>query len=173
MLSVTSPSFAQEDQALTELETLGLQIHINRIRCQRRGRGAARRNGRCEDTAAATTQGGLVDQASQRLADAYGRLFKAFLKHEKSVKVVTFWGINDAVSWLHDARPLLFDGDDKPKPAFQSVIDAVAGRAARGQLAPNGEANAHSETASDLPGHADRRAFCRDGQRSNACAHSR
>ena len=33
------------------------------------------------------------------------RLFKAFLKHDKSVKVVTFWGVNDGVSWRANGRP--------------------------------------------------------------------
>ncbi|MGH7968593.1 MAG: endo-1,4-beta-xylanase, partial [Limisphaerales bacterium] len=48
--------------------------------------------------------------------------FRAFLKHRDSVKVVTFWGANDAVSWRAQGRPLLFDGDDQPKPAFDAVI---------------------------------------------------
>jgi GH35 family endo-1,4-beta-xylanase len=37
--------------------------------------------------------------------------------------MVTFWGINDDVSWLGAAKPLLFDADDQPKqPAFDTVI---------------------------------------------------
>jgi endo-1,4-beta-xylanase len=38
------------------------------------------------------------------------------------VKLVTFWGVNDAVSWRAQGKPLLFDGDCKPKPAFEAVI---------------------------------------------------
>ena len=71
---------------------------------------------------AATTQGGLVSDADRKLADAYGGIFRAFLKHRDSVKMVTFWGVNDAVSWRSRGRPLLFDGGDKPKPAFDAVI---------------------------------------------------
>ena len=71
---------------------------------------------------AATTQGGLVDDANQRLANQYASLFRAFLKHSKSVKVVTFWGVNDGVSWRAGGRPLLFNADDQPKPAFDAVI---------------------------------------------------
>ena len=50
-----------------------------------------------------------------------------FLKHENYVKVVTFWGVNDAVSWRANGRPLLFDGNDQPKPAFDAVIHAATG----------------------------------------------
>jgi endo-1,4-beta-xylanase len=49
-------------------------------------------------------------------------VFKALVKHKDHVKVVTFWGANDAVSWLRGANPLLFDGNNQPKPAFDAVI---------------------------------------------------
>ncbi len=76
---------------------------------------------------ATTTQGGLVDDANKRLADAYTGIFKAFVKHRSSVKVVTFWGVNDVVSWRAAGKPLLFDGENKPKPAFDAVIRAATG----------------------------------------------
>jgi len=49
------------------------------------------------------------------------------VKHKNSVKVVTFWGVNDGVTWLRNAKPLLFDANDQPKPAFDAVIRAAAG----------------------------------------------
>ena len=123
-VSVSSPSFEQEDKALTEIETLGLPIHItefdvNSAQSGQRGTGADVANN------AATTQGGLVSDADKRLADAYAGLFRAFVKHDKFVKVVTFWGVNDGVSWRAQGRPLLFDANDKPKPAFEAVIRAA------------------------------------------------
>jgi endo-1,4-beta-xylanase len=72
------------------------------------------------------TGGGVVSDSDNRLADEYSVLFRAFLKH-KSVKVVTFWGINDSVTWLRGATPLLFDANDQPKPAFDAVIKAAEG----------------------------------------------
>ena len=68
-----------------------------------------------------------MDDANQKLANAYERLFRAFLKHEKSVKVVTFWGVNDGVSWRSNGRPLLFDREDQSKPAFDAVIRVATG----------------------------------------------
>jgi len=125
-VSVSSPSFEAEDQALTELETLGLPIHITELDVNG-AQGGQRNTGADVANNATTTQGGLVDDANKRLADAYAGLFRAFLKHEKSVKVVTFWGVNDGVSWRAQGRPLLFDAKDQPKPAFDAVIHAATG----------------------------------------------
>ena len=120
-VSVSSPSFEAEDQALTDLETLGLPIHITELDVN--GAQGGQRTSQADiGNNAATTQGGLVDDANRRLADAYAGLFRAFVKHDKSVKVVTFWGANDAVSWRAQGRPLLFDGNDLPKAGFDAVI---------------------------------------------------
>ena len=118
-----STTFEAMDQALTELATLGLPIHIteldvNSAAAGQRGFGADISNN------AGSTQGGLVSEADKKLADAYTGIFRAFLKH-KSVKLVTFWGVNDAVSWRARGKPLLFDGDNQPKPAFHAVIRAA------------------------------------------------
>jgi endo-1,4-beta-xylanase len=116
-----STSFETMDQALTEIAALGLPIHIteldvNSAQGGQRGFGADIAN---NDV---TTQGGLVEDANRKLADAYAGLFRAFLKHRNSVKVVTFWGPNDANSWRANGKPLLFDGNSQPKPAFDAVI---------------------------------------------------
>lgn len=123
-VSVSSPSFEEEDKALTEMETLGLPIHITEFDVNS-AQGGQRTTGADVAANAATTQGGLVDDANRKLAAAYEGLFRAFLKHEKSVKIVTFWGVNDGVSWRANGKPLLFDPNDQPKPAFDAVIRAA------------------------------------------------
>ena len=125
-VSVSGPSFEQEDQALTELETLGLPIHITEFDVNS-AQGGQRSNSGDVAANAATTQGGLVSDADKKLADAYAGLFRAFVKHDKSVKVITFWGVNDGVSWRAQGRPLLFDANDQPKPAFDAVIRVATG----------------------------------------------
>jgi len=124
-VSVSSPSFEEEDKVLTDLETLGLPIHITELDVNG-AQGGQRSNSGEVAANAATTQGGLVSNADQRLADAYAGLFRAFVKHDKFVKVVTLWGVNDGVSWRAQGRPLLFDANDQPKPAFDAVIRAAA-----------------------------------------------
>ena len=120
-VSVSGPSFAEEDAALSDLEQLGLPIHITELDVNSASAGQ-RNTGADVANNAATTQGGLVEDSNRRLAEQYGNLFRAFVKHHNSVKVVTFWGINDGVSWRAQGRPLLFDADDKPKPAFDAVL---------------------------------------------------
>jgi endo-1,4-beta-xylanase len=120
-VNVSSPSFETLDAELTDLEALGLPIHVTELDVNG-ARGGQRNTGGDVASNSSTTQGGLVDDANQRLANEYATLFRAFLKHRNSVKVVTFWGANDGVSWRATGRPLLFDADDQPKPAFDAVI---------------------------------------------------
>jgi endo-1,4-beta-xylanase len=135
-VSVSSPSFAGMDQTLTELAALGLPIHITELDVNSAQAGQQSASADLNENSA-TTQGGLVKDASQRLADQYASLFKAFVKHHESVKMVTLWGVNDGVSWRADGRPLLFDPDNQPKPAFDAVIRA----------ATDGQANRPSKTS--------------------------
>ena len=116
-----STSFETMDQALAEMKTLGLPIHITELDVNSAAGG--QRSTSADVTAnASTTQGGLVDDANRRQAEAYAGIFRAFIKHRDAVKVVTFWGVNDGVSWRAQGRPLLFDRDHQPKPAFDAVI---------------------------------------------------
>jgi endo-1,4-beta-xylanase len=116
-----STTFESMDQALAEMATLGLPIHITELDVNSAARG---QRGTGADIAVNdnATQGGLVDDSDKRLAEAYAGIFRAFVKHRDSVRMVTFWGANDAVSWRRFGTPLLFDGGNKPKPAFEAVI---------------------------------------------------
>jgi endo-1,4-beta-xylanase len=121
-----STTFEVMDQALTEIATLGLPIHITELDVNS-AQGGQRGFGADIASNASTTQGGLVSDADKKLADAYAGIFRAFVKHRDSVKMVTFWGVNDANSWRANGKPLLFDGNSQPKPAFDAVIRAASG----------------------------------------------
>jgi endo-1,4-beta-xylanase len=116
-----SMTFETMDQALTEIATLGLPIHITELDVNSAA-GGQRGFGADISANASVTQGGLVSDADKKLADAYVGVFRAFLKHRDSLKVVTFWGANDANSWRAQGKPLLFDGENTPKPAYDAVI---------------------------------------------------
>jgi endo-1,4-beta-xylanase len=116
-----SITFEAMDQALTEMATLGLPLHITELDVNS-AQGGQRGFGANIADNATTTQGGLVSDADRRLAEAYAGIFRAFLKHNKQVEMVTFWGANDANSWRANGKPLLFDGNSQPKPAFDAVI---------------------------------------------------
>jgi len=75
---------------------------------------------------------GLPDSVQDRLAADYGRLFQLFVKHRQQIGRVTFWGVEDGVSWLNNwpvrgrtNYPLLFDRNYAPKKAFYSVANAA------------------------------------------------
>jgi len=73
---------------------------------------------------------GLPLAVQEQLARRYADVFTLFLKH--GVGRVTFWGVTDATSWLHDFPipgrvnyPLLWDRDGREKPAFAAVAEAL------------------------------------------------
>jgi endo-1,4-beta-xylanase len=120
-LNVSSANFDNMNNALTEIGTLGLPIHITELDINS-AQGGQQSTGADIAGNSAATQGGLVDAADQRLANAYEGVFRAFLKHKDSLEMVTFWGPNDANSWRRRGTPLLFDVNGQPKPAFHRVI---------------------------------------------------
>jgi endo-1,4-beta-xylanase len=72
---------------------------------------------------------GLPDSMQVKLAKGYEDLFKLFIKYQKNIERVTFWGVNDGQSWLNGwpikgrtNHPLFFDRNFKPKLAFEKVI---------------------------------------------------
>lgn len=120
-LNVSTAGFDQMDRSLTEIAKLGLPIHVTELDINS-AQGGQRGTGADIAANAATTQGGLVSDADQKLANAYAGIFRAFVKHRDKVKMVTLWGVNDAVSWRAAGKPLIFDGDNQPKPAFGAVL---------------------------------------------------
>ncbi|MEA3210373.1 MAG: endo,4-beta-xylanase [Chthoniobacter sp.] len=116
-----SINFEKMDQCLTEIAALGLPVHVTELDVNSAA-GGQRGTGADIAGNAAATEGGLVDEASQRLTEAYTGIFRAFIKHRDAVKLVTFWGPNDGNSWRAQGKPLLFDAESKPKPAFDAVV---------------------------------------------------
>ena len=114
-----------EDAALTELGALGLPIHITEldVNASRAGQRIQSADIAANNQAAGGTNAAPIDDAQQKLSNQYSNLFRVFLKHRDTVKLVTFWGVTDADSWRRNGNPLLFDGNWQPKPAFKVVID--------------------------------------------------
>jgi endo-1,4-beta-xylanase len=73
------------------------------------------------------------------VADTYSRFLDTALD-EPAVKMVVTWGLSDRHTWIvrketHESkwrsdgmpsRPLPFDSDLKPKPAFEAIAQAFA-----------------------------------------------
>jgi endo-1,4-beta-xylanase len=74
----------------------------------------------------------LPDEQQQQLARRYASIFELVQQHRSRLSRVTFWGVTDAQSWLHDFPipgrvnyPLLWDREGQPKPAFGAVVDVL------------------------------------------------
>jgi endo-1,4-beta-xylanase len=114
-----------EDDFLTEVSRLGLPVHISELDVN--GSRAGQKNQSADITPNGQDSGGGQPVASDeiRMAQQYENLFKVFLKHRDTVKLVTFWGVTDADSWRRSGHPLLFDGNWQPKLAFHAVINTA------------------------------------------------
>ena len=78
---------------------------------------------------------GLPAEMQEKLARRYAEIFALFVKHADKIDRVTFWGVTDGDSWLNGFpvrgrtnHPLLFDRENKPKPALDAVLGVTAGR---------------------------------------------
>ena len=75
------------------------------------------------------------EDATPELYAAHGQRYKAFfdlfIKHKKLVTAVLVWGVDDNGTWLRGwptrrfEAPLLFNTNQKTKPAFWGVIEAA------------------------------------------------
>lgn len=72
---------------------------------------------------------GLPAEVEQRQRERWVALFRILLEHRDTVARVTFWGVNDGQNWKNDwpmrgrtDYPLLFDRQNRPKPAYFDII---------------------------------------------------
>lgn len=69
-----------------------------------------------------------TEEMLKKQAEKYSRIFEILREYAEVISGVTFWGVADDYTWLHDFPvegrinwPLLFDADLKPKPAFDAI----------------------------------------------------
>jgi endo-1,4-beta-xylanase len=120
--NLTWPSPELEDNFLNEVRRLGLPIHITELDVNGSHAGQSNQSADILENSQANHDGQLVTSFQEKMAQQYENLFKIFLKHRDTVKLVTFWGVTDTDSWLRDGQPLLFDGNWQPKLAFSAIL---------------------------------------------------
>lgn len=136
---VQSPPLAETEKAIKEFSALGLKVMITEfdmgvLPTQYQGADLSRAQSLTPEQLAVLnpyTQG-LPAEAAQLHADKVKESIDLFLRYQKNIGRVTFWGIHDGHSWLNNFPirgrtdyPLLFDRELKPKPAFFAVQKAA------------------------------------------------
>ncbi|WP_247237582.1 endo-1,4-beta-xylanase [Telluribacter sp. SYSU D00476] len=124
--------FKEIEESILQYAALGLQVMFTEVDIEvlpRNFQGAEVSQRMTANEQSNPYVNGLPDSVQQQLAADYEALFKLFLKHKDKVTRVTFWGVNDAQSWLNNwpirgrtSYPLLFDRNNQPKPAFYRVV---------------------------------------------------
>lgn len=111
-LSVDGPDRATFERQLRDYASLGLKVAITEL-----------------DVAVRPDD----PKGLSRQAQAYATIVSSCLAVPRCEEV-TLWGVTDARTWLDGqgllpapTRPLLFDGDYQPKPAYRAVRDVLAG----------------------------------------------
>ncbi len=120
----SNTTFEHMDEVFSDLATIGLPIHVTELDMNVSVRGQRSTGANVADNAS-VTGGPIISDADRIQSEAYANLFRALIKHKDSVELVVFWGVNDAVSWRASGKPLLFDGEDNPKPAFEAVMNVA------------------------------------------------
>ena len=132
------PSLREVEKTIEDLSGLGLKVMVTELDIDVLPSAGPLGNAdvsRRERAAPATDpyRAGLPPDIQEKLANRYRDLFGVYLKHRKSIRRVTLWGLDDGHSWLNFFpirgrinHPLLFDRELKPKPAFDALIKLAA-----------------------------------------------
>ncbi len=141
---ISGPSTEEIDRMLAEIAASGLKAHITELDIdvlpREDGMYGADLNARAKYRAETNLYpNGLPPDKQQELARRYADIFRTFLKHRGTVARVTFWGVTDRTTWLHNFpvpgrlnHPLLWDREGKPKPAFDAVVRVLQEAGKRG-----------------------------------------
>ncbi len=139
-VGLTQPSIAEQEDAIRDFHRLGVRVMITEMDVDvlpgTKGWGDADiRRREAADPAFNPYAQGLPAPMQDALAARYADFFRMYLRNHDKITRVTFWGLNDGDSWLNGFpipgrtnHPLLFDRQNRAKPAFQAVLDAAQTR---------------------------------------------
>jgi endo-1,4-beta-xylanase len=136
---LTTPTVAQIDSSLRMLGATGVKVHVTELDVDMLP--PATRNATADVSVRAGPspeldpyKAGLPDSLQQALATRYESVFRVYLTHRDVIDRITFWGVADHDSWLNGwpvpgrtNYPLLFDRENKPKPAYDRVMALARG----------------------------------------------
>jgi endo-1,4-beta-xylanase len=121
--SIYEPSAAELDKSIQQFASLGLAVQITELDVSVHPKEHVRREHRPTDN------GTLTAEMTTKQVAQYKMLFDTFRKYKGTITGVTFWNVSDKSTWLDNFPvpnrkdyPLLFDENNQPKKAFESVV---------------------------------------------------
>jgi endo-1,4-beta-xylanase len=112
--------FREIEESILAFDSLGLKVMITELDIDVLP----------PDSSANPYAAGIPDSVLHQQAAEYEQLFRLFLRHRDKISRVSFWGLQDAKSWLNHFPfrgrtnyPLLFDRQLRPKPAFDRIME--------------------------------------------------
>lgn len=119
---LTPEKFDQIEQAILNYKALKLKVAITELDVTLAGAGGGQLGG---GRGRGTPPPPPTADALEAQAEAYGKLFAIFVRHQDAIDRVTFWGLHDRRSWRSGQSPLAFDREGHPKPALDAIIAAA------------------------------------------------
>lgn len=120
------PDLEQIEKSITDFAELGIDVMITELDVNVLP--SAWQDGRLNQISD-IYRDGLPDEIQNEFTQRHIELFELYLRHSDVISRVTFWGVADGGSWLNYLPvervnyPLLFDRDNRPKPAFHALIE--------------------------------------------------
>lgn len=136
-VTLTQPSIQEQEDAILDFHRAGVksmisEMDVDVLPSTKAWGDADIRLKEAADPAFNPYVGGLPPAVQFQLATRYADFFRMYLRQRDKIVRVTVWGLNDGDSWLNEFpikgrtnHPLLFDRENRPKPALQAVIDAA------------------------------------------------
>ncbi len=129
-----SPTLARLEEALIDYRNNNLEVSLTELDMDVLGRLSDSADTTIVEDGADPYPNGVPDWVLMQQADEYAQLFKLVKKHADAVDRVTFWNLHDGQSWLNNYPvqgrtnyPLLWDRQQRPKPAYDSVMAVARG----------------------------------------------
>jgi endo-1,4-beta-xylanase len=133
---LNSIPFEGLEKTINDLQSMGVKVMITELDLDATRLidfGAEDQQHKAEDISAPVQ---AVAATMQLQAEQYAKLFEIFNRHKDAITRVTFWGLDDARSWLkyspkgrkYPGMPLLFDDECQAKPALEAVIEVLSKR---------------------------------------------
>lgn len=124
-INIENPSVSEIEKTIELYGSLGLKVIVTEMEI-------SMYTDKEQDSGKFDPRKEYTPELLEQQAERYAQIFECFKKEARAgiLKDVVLWGITDRMSWKNgfpvpgrtDA-PLLFDGDGKPKAAFERLIN--------------------------------------------------